>query len=554
MKIFFCLFCVFFILPGCSDEQISFNLTNSEKLWLQNNIDSLFVVADPNFAPVEFIDLNGNYGGAASDFMEYIEYLLGVKFKRKFFNDWSEMITEMRNGNICIVQQIQKNKEREKYLIFTEPIINLSHIILVRKEDKFKDIKDLFNHKVAVNEEYAINDYLKANFPKLIIEPVPDIKIGLKSLALKECDAVICDLVTALYYIEKESIPNLRFISGIDYEYNLRIGINKKYPELKEIFSKVLKAIPEEKREEILNPWLKKDPLFYFIVSSDIKWLILFVSLSVALIIIVLIWNKLLQNKVKMRTIELEQAKLSLEEQVAERTKDLVNIINMRDKFYSIIAHDLKNPFLNLVAYSNILEEEYQSLNEEEKKEHIAIIADNIKKVYTLADQLLTWTRTQNVKFTIIPKKISINKYIEETIELISIMASKKSIKVNFDVKRQYELFADGNSVLTVLRNLLTNAVKYSFKNSEINIAIAENDDDIIISITDFGAGIPKERQSQIFDLDKISSTSGTNNEKGTGLGLQICKELIEKNNGRIWFESEENKGTVFFISLPKFK
>lgn len=549
---YICFTIVLLLVTGCKESSGVPKLTQDEKNWLQQNLDSIEIVADPNYAPIEFINYQGEYDGASSEYLKLFEKRLHVKFKRKFFNNWGEIMDQVKLGNIDVLLEVQKTEERSNYLFFTEPLFNIQNVLLTRKSDeRFQDIKDLSDHKVAMVNGYAIEEYILQNYPSITPDMVPDISTGLKKLVLGECDALIADIVTAVFYIEKENIPDIKIIEGLNFEYNLRIGVTKKYPELYKIIVKTMNSITAEEKEEIKTKWFKSDPYFLFVASRDIRWILGILAGIVLIIVIVLVWNKILHKKVKEKTKELISLNELLESRVEERTKDLLNAVSIKDKFLSLIAHDLKNPFLTMKGLITILREEWKTLPEEEINEYVDNLNQSIDKSSRLTLQLLEWARTQNNSILIEKKEIILNNYVIETIDLLKPMAINKSIDIVFESSKEFRVLADSNSVLTIIRNLLNNAIKFSHKNSSIKVGIVNANSETIVAVSDSGTGIAPERQNSIFRLEKVMSNPGTDNESGSGLGLQICKELVEKNGGKIWFESELHNGTTFYFSVP---
>ncbi len=243
----------------------------------------------------------------------------------------------------------------------------------------------------------------------------------------------------------------------------------------------------------------------------------------------------------KLAQIKLEQYLEELKE--ANATKD---------KFFSIIAHDLKNPFGALKNLTEILKDMYNEFSEEEKTEIISEMYKSAHKVYELLENLLTWSLSQRGKIEFQPEETNLKLIIYNSFELLKEAANKKNIKLTDATPDEFIINCDVNMITTVVRNLVSNAIKFTPEGGEIKIFTEENDQEVIVSVQDSGIGIAKEDIAKLFRIDVHHTTIGTSDEKGTGLGLILCKEFIDKHNGRIWVESEPGRGATFKFALPK--
>jgi len=258
-----------------------------------------------------------------------------------------------------------------------------------------------------------------------------------------------------------------------------------------------------------------------------------------------------LETRIIMQNTELAELNASLEKKVRQRTMELQDLNATKDKFFSIIAHDLKNPFNALVGFSKYLVENFDVTSDEDKRQFLIAMKDAADHGYKLLENLLEWSRSQTGKINWQPEEVFVSSLISETIDILSKAAENKNLAVISTVPDSLRAFADENMVKTVLRNLISNAIKYSYENSEILIGYKSGVDEIELFVKDHGTGIGKNDKSKLFKIDSSFSTKGTSNEEGTGLGLILCKEFIEKNGGRIWVESVNGKGSVFSFTLP---
>jgi signal transduction histidine kinase/ligand-binding sensor domain-containing protein len=272
-------------------------------------------------------------------------------------------------------------------------------------------------------------------------------------------------------------------------------------------------------------------------------------------------YNVELEKKVDDRTFKLKESldqvlekQIYIEEQskILNQQKDQLQKLNTtKDKFFSIIAHDLRSPFQSLMGLSDIMVEEFNGSSNSEQKNYVGMIQNSTHHIYSLVENLLTWSRTQRDNMLFEPVEIDISSIIDNTLNLLQQNFDQKNILSYKKFRTDKHGFADKNMVEMVLRNLITNAIKFTPKDGKIYVSLEENNHDLRVEVRDNGIGITPENQQKLFKIDSNFSNKGTNGEEGTGLGLIICKEFIEKNNGRIWVESKPGEGSSFFFTIP---
>ena len=280
------------------------------------------------------------------------------------------------------------------------------------------------------------------------------------------------------------------------------------------------------------------------------------------------VMNKNLEIKVKERTEELLATSGQLENTnalLSIQIDDKDNAIkalkksdsklkesnDTKDKFFSIIAHDLRSPFNNILGFSELLIENSNNYEAAESEKYLGIINSSAKNTLVLLDNLLNWAKSQTGELSFKPEKIVLSEIILEIIELKTSLAQAKNISLNYHPLNKTEVFADVNMLRTILRNLVSNAIKFTNTGGCINISAMSKQKYVEITVSDNGIGINKEMSNKLFDKANHITTDGTENEKGSGLGLKLCKEFVEKNGGNIWIESEEGKGSNFKFTLP---
>lgn len=238
---------------------------------------------------------------------------------------------------------------------------------------------------------------------------------------------------------------------------------------------------------------------------------------------------------------------------IEEKNEELRKTIAGRDKMYSVIAHDLRSPMASMKMLLNTI---MMSVEKDKIDPDIFDMLEMSNKtseeVFSLLDNLLKWTKSQLGKLTVIPQKLDISGLADGVVEVMNSVAEVKHIKLIRTDHESFFVYVDIEMIKSILRNLISNAVKFSNPDSEIKVGIKAEDGKVIVSVTDSGKGIKKEDQHKLLKDSTHFTTYGTNSEEGSGLGLLLCRDFTRKNGGELWFESEENLGSVFSFSLPQ--
>jgi len=234
-----------------------------------------------------------------------------------------------------------------------------------------------------------------------------------------------------------------------------------------------------------------------------------------------------------------------------EKNRELEEINASKDTFFSIISHDLKNPFTGLLNLTQILRDDLDDLGNGEIREFADLINDSAVQFYKLLQNLLHWARLERGQMEYNPQKVDLKELVGQSLNLFSANADDKQIQLENEVYEQAVVKADPHMLDTVIRNLLSNAIKFTPEGGKVAVTCTEAEGRVILSVHDTGVGIPPEQQAKLFKMGEVYTTEGTREEKGTGLGLLLCKQLVEKNEGRISIDSTPGEGTTISVDLP---
>lgn len=277
-------------------------------------------------------------------------------------------------------------------------------------------------------------------------------------------------------------------------------------------------------------------------------WFILSILVALSLITVLIVrftlinrYKKALEKTVRERT----EALMLSEEKLRESNQ-------AKDNFFSIIAHDLRSPFNVMLGMLELLTSDWNEYSEEQRQTMLKKVMNASSRTIDLLDNLLTWAREQRGLLPFNPAALSLSELIRENISLAEAGAAAKDIDIRVVQENDREVIADKDMLNTVIRNLLSNAIKFTFPGGLIRISLKDLEGrEALVSVNDNGFGMPPERVADLFKIEKRQIVKGTANETGTGLGLILCRDFIQRNNGRIWVESEEGKGSTFYFTLP---
>lgn len=237
--------------------------------------------------------------------------------------------------------------------------------------------------------------------------------------------------------------------------------------------------------------------------------------------------------------------------QLNQANEELKELNTSKDRFISILAHDLRGPFSSILGFLDLLTENIREYDIDKIESQINIVNNSAKNTFNLLEDILMWVRANSDKIPYEPQKLNFGTICTEVTENLNLTANTKDITINHSALDEVNLFADKNMLTTVLRNLISNSIKFTNKKGQIDIYAETNQTNATITISDNGIGIKPDSINKLFDISQKITTTGTANEKGAGLGLLLCKEFVEKHGGKIWVESEVGKGSTFYFTLP---
>jgi|GEM_PF-3300632 len=526
----------------------------------------------------------GNYENSKT----YLNRALAIYKKRK---DTTKVYTIY--GNIGVYYYLnQKNdsalfyfKKAMRYFIHTNQMISLANsynnVGLVYLNKKEYD-NALYYYKKSLNIKEQADDsigightlgnigliYLNQDNPQKAIEyinksfaiacKVHDFKnaaISARNIAQAFAKMNLPD--SAIQYFE-HALAFARYIHSIPEELNTAEAFAKffektQYPDSAIAYYKLSSTLKDSIKNEDFHKKITRSIASYESKLQKLKaqrqrnikyWL--FVTIGLGFIIIIILFRQYSIKQKQNRQLKVLNQKIMVSE-----TK-FRQLNHTKDKLFSIIAHDLKNPFIALLSISKALIKA-EDMTQEEQKEYMSKMFITLKSLNELLENLLSWAKSQLNKVEYYPEFFIPQDIINQAIKNLELIIEQKNITIDLNFPKETKVYADKILFRIVVENLLSNALKFSQKDSIIKIYGEENTNEMSIFVKDSGVGMTEETKKNLFKFKYLTSAMGTEGERGTGLGVYICKELVEKNNGKIWFESHEGEGTTFTFTVPKF-
>ncbi|ALO17327.1 Non-motile and phage-resistance protein [Salinivirga cyanobacteriivorans] len=346
-------------------------------------------------------------------------------------------------------------------------------------------------------------------------------------------------------------INNNKIITLNDAQANSYYGSN---PYVKEHKIKSLVAIPVLKQASTVGILYLENNLNKNLFTQDRVNVLSILCTQLAISLENAQLYNTLEQKVRQRTQEVIKQKEEIQQQATMLetvNKELKTLNHTKDKLFSIIGHDLRNPFNIILGQSDLLIENLDEMDSKDTKKSLKFIENASKDAFQLLQNLLDWSRAQTGQLNFYPRKINLKQTIERDISLQENMAQTKNIELIKNIPSQLNIYADPDMVSTITRNLLSNALKFTSEGGNVVLEAQKSEKFVNIAIQDNGTGIKKEHIAILFSEDETYTTRGTNSEKGIGLGLKLCKDFITQNGGKISVESEYGRGTKFSFTLP---
>lgn len=547
MSVLLPLLGIILLLVSCSGSQFEasgsqLKFTAEELAWIQEH-PVVRLAPDPDFPPIELVDTSGAYRGIAADFIALLQDKLPIDFDIVVLKNWDEAIRQAKSRDIDMFGAAVPTPERLKYMRFTKPYVEFPAVVLVRdSEEEFPTLSELKGRRVAVVSNYADHEYMLRAHPNIPLEVMPDISSGLRQVSFGKVDAMVLNLASASYYIQKDGISNLRVTEDTDFVFDLSFAARSDWPELISILEKGMATITPNEKKKILDQWISLGK-----TSWKPSLLVVVTSIAVVLILtlmVILNWNRVLQKQVEERTADLEN---ELSERIqAEKEKEQLQLqVHRARKMEALgllaggVAHDLNNILAGAVGYSDLV---MRKLPKDSTLLHyFREIRESGQRAAAVVADLLTISRDAASDREI----AGLNRIVGEYLESSEHRALEQRYpEIRFQADYGQDLPNLSCSVIHLkksLMNLVINAAEATQKGTvlttttkiEISEERAEAKPGVYVQlrVSDMGPGITDEDLEHIFDPFYTKKKLG---HSGTGLGLAVVWNTVQEHHGFI--------------------
>jgi len=500
----------------------------------------IIVGGDFDYRPYTFKDTNGRAKGFDVDLMEYIaeQYDLTLEYQ---FSPWDEALEKLKKGQVDVLLGILYTEKRDAVYDFTIPHSEEYYGIFVRSGSSIAEISDLANNQIiALEGDASVDRFIRPMGFEKNTTYVNSLPKAIKLLSSGTCQVVLAPYSIGMETLEKTGIKNIEVAGPPILPSLYRFAVKKGSTDLLTILND---GIDRMKSTGQIKNLRKK---WQFHKRNEISFYMVMRYAAIGLIPILLIilgltvWSRILNRKVKEKTQMLSKKNASLEK-----------LNETKDKLFSVIGHDLKSPFNSILGISDLLLKNHYQYNSEKLAYFLQSINATAKNTLNLLDNLLCWTRTQAGDVLFQPETIQLHDLISQNVSFLKATANLKNISLHYSPNHDVTIHGDHQMLMSVLRNLISNAIKFTNPAGEIKIQATVDQRQVKIQVSDNGIGMDENTRNSLFRKEANPSHQGTKNEEGTGLGLIICKEFVEKHGGEIWVKSELGKGSNFIFAIP---
>lgn len=369
---------------------------------------------------------------------------------------------------------------------------------------------------------------------------------------MKQSDKAIALAHKALELAQQSQIRPYEFLAGeiLHENYREKGNFQEAYA-----YSQYIRKLLQQFHNEDLAISLKTQGLEFQIKEREMGLKYKRMQLTILIVASILLVGIFLYFSNLLLRINRKQHKLLTELNaknlvISKQNEELALANAEKDKFFSIIAHDLKTPFNAIMGFSDLLLEDIQQNNYKDVEEYAQLIQKSSLSAFNLLVNLLEWSRTKTGRMTFNPIQINLWDVVSDVKTFFNESALKKQITINSNIDRNFSIMADAGMIHTILRNLVSNAIKFSLAGGEVTIEATNSEKEVVISVSDKGMGMDRTMLENLFKITQNQTRKGTHDESGTGLGLILCREFVEKHGGRIWVESTPEKGSTFYFTL----
>lgn len=543
-------------------------LTAEERAWAAAH-PVIKVAASRTYGPFTYVDDSGAVRGLSVDYLNRLRELTGLNLKLQPPMAFADSMQALKSGELDLIMSLRETDERRTFLSFTRPYISVPAVLLRRRADgagapapsgaAADELRP--GEPVSVSRGYAVGPFLAERFPGNPQQIESDDRSLLRRLAGGEIVAGVMDLAGATYLMRTEGIGNVRVAGDVGFAYDLGVGYRRDWPLLGRILQKGLDQIDAAERQAIADRWIARESERGFWRREVVLAAAGMIGVSLLALGAMWAWNRALAREVAARTAQLQ---LELAErrrlQDADSARAVAELANRaKTEFMSQASHELRTPLNAVLGFAQLLESDPQRPLDALQAKRVGHIADAADHLLVLIDDMMSLSRLEAGNLAVTPRAVEIGPLLRRCVALAAPAAGAAGITVHYDDDDGDADTSDGPGSLPqvladpvrleqVLHNLLSNAIKYNRPGGWVRVgAAASGPAGCRIAVADNGLGMTAEQLAQLF---QAFNRLGRHEHEGTGIGLVICKQLMERMGGRIEVESEAGAGSRFMLEL----
>jgi len=525
-------------------------LTVEERAWVAQH-PLLRVASSRSYGPFTFVDESGAVRGLSIDYLARLQELTGLRLQLMPPTPFADSMRALKQGELDLIMSVRESAERKEFLSFTRPYISVPAVLLRRRVAQEAAGELVPGEPVSVSRGYAVGAFLGERFPGNPQTIEADDRSLLRRLAGGEISAGVMDMAGATYLMRTEGIGNVRVIGDVGFAYDLAIGYRRDWPMLGRILQKGLDQISATERQAIADRWIPLDREPGGLRREWIVGAALVMGLGLLSLGLLFIWNRALQRQVVART---EQLRLELAErrrlQEADQARALAELANRsKTEFMSQASHELRTPLNAVLGFSQLLESDVARPLDATQRQRVGHIQDAARHLLTLIEDMMSFSRLESGSLAVESRPLDTDPVLQRCVALAMPAASAAGITLQYErLGPQPQALADPVRLEQVLHNLLSNAIKYNHAGGWVRVrASSSAPQTCSIEVADGGMGLSPEQQGQLF---QPFNRLGRSESEGTGIGLVICKQLMERMGGRIQVHSAAGAGSRFVLEL----
>ncbi len=509
-------------------------LTSDEQNWLEQH-PQMHLGIDRSWPPYEYIDERGKYQGMSADIMERFSQQLGYSLAPVQDLSWKEVLDGIRQQKIDIIPMLVPSPERAQFMLFTKPYLKFPFVIFNRNDAPLiTGLEDLKNKQVALEKGYVSIEYIRRDYPDTHILEFETTLDALRAVSLGHADAYVGNLVVGSYQIGKEGLVNLKVAAPTSYTNSLAIGVRKDWPELVSMLNKAIDQFSDSDRALIRNKWLTiryEQGIDYRLV-----WKIL--TGSGIVLLLAFLW-----------IMQIQKSKMAL----AAARDDAQQANKFKSEFLANMSHEIRTPMNAIMGLTHLA---LQTRLTPKQHDYLQKVHKSSKDLLRVINDILDFSKIEAGKLNVESISFKLDDVLENLAALIGLKAEQKGLEVLFDSDHNIPqtLVGDPLRLGQILINLTDNAIKFTEQGEVVlKVEVKEETADhvtLLFSVTDTGVGLSDEQQKKLFEPFSQADGSTTRNYGGTGLGLTICRQLVNLMGGELSVQSSIGNGSIFSFSI----